>query len=101
MRKVHSIEVPTDGETRTFYYRKPSYGVTMRVVDMMKNAEKTGQAVNEAVNKMLFAACMTDAEGKSYSADQIKSLLEDEDFEIVDALVKPLMPQKKDEEKNV
>jgi hypothetical protein len=100
MRKVHSIEVDVDGEKKMFYYRKPSYGVTMRVVDMMKNAEKDGKACNEEVNKQLFTACMTHEDGKSYSAAEIKSLLEDEDFEVVDALVKPLMPKGKDEEKN-
>ena len=98
-RKVHSIEVESDGETRTFYYKRPSYALTMRVVDMLKDAEREGRAVNVKINEVLFSECMAHEDGTPYTKGEIKELLEGEDFEVVDALAKPLMPKKGDEGK--
>ena len=98
-RKIHSVDIEFDGDTRTLYYRKPSAAFMFRTADEAKKGKSNTEQAKDA-----FAECLCFEDGTKYAPSQLQDLL-DEDWDAIKALMDTIIPQPKpkadkDAEKN-
>jgi hypothetical protein len=95
-RKIHSVDVTCDGETETYFYRKPSGRLMLQQSDKVKN----GTLTNEQSSNELLAECVVNEDGTSITKDRVAEIL-DKDWAVLQQLNVAMMPPKKEETKNV
>ena len=93
-RKVFSVDIDCDGETQTFFYRKPSGRMMLKQSDKYK----ANALSNEQSGVDLLAECICNEDGSPVGKDRVEEILA-MDWDVMQKLQAVLLP-KQEEGKN-